>query len=40
MSAPVPASGARSGVDLRHRYTRADMGVLTRAEAGRFDPRG
>ena len=33
-------AAARAGLDVRHRYTAADIGVLTREEARRFVPHG
>jgi len=35
-----PKASARSGSELRRRYTTADMSVLTRDEASRFVPHG
>lgn len=35
-----PEASASAGVELRKRYTSADLGVFTRAEASRFVPLG
>jgi SAM-dependent methyltransferase len=37
---PTPDAPAWPGPELRRRYTAADLGVLTRAEASRFIPGG
>lgn len=37
---PEPEAPARAGTELRRRYTAADVGVFTAAEASRFSPAG